>query len=323
MITILIDARGTEDLAVDVASALLREGKVLAIPTETVYGLAALITNDEAIRGIFNAKGRPADNPLIVHVANAVDVASIAIVSPLAQRLMDVFFPGALTLVLPKRPHVSDLVTAGLDTVAVRMPDLAVTRAIIARAGAPVAAPSANLSGRPSPTTARHVLDDLDGRIAAVIDAGPCREGLESTVVRIVDEQVYILRPGSVSRIDIERAINAPVVNEVRDADLHHSPGTRYRHYAPHAHVVLVDSIDEAIRIRDAGDGLTMLLAPVDLALGLPWRPLTAASLYAELRYADSLHVKKIIVHCDEQVRTNEALMNRLRKAAEPRTDDR
>ncbi len=323
MTTILIDARVDEARAVDAASTLLREGKVVAIPTETVYGLAAIITNDDAIRGIFTAKGRPADNPLIVHVANVADVASIAVVSPLAQRLMDAFFPGALTLVLPKLSHVSDLVTAGLDTVAVRMPDLAVTRAIIARAGAPVAAPSANLSGRPSPTTAQHVLDDLNGKIAAVIDAGPCREGLESTVVRIVDEQVHILRPGSVSRNDIERCINTPVATTVQDEELHRSPGTRYRHYAPHANVVLVDSIDEAIRERDAGEGPTLLLAPNDLALDLPWRPLSAASLYAELRLADSLHVKKIIVHCDEQVRTNEALMNRLRKAAEPRTDDR
>jgi len=322
MTTIHVHALENEAYAVEIASALLREGMVVAIPTETVYGLAAIITNDDAIRRIFLAKGRPSDNPLIVHVATMADVASIAMVSALAQRLMDAFFPGALTLVLPKLSHVSDLVTAGLNTVAVRMPDLALTRAIIAAAGAPVAAPSANRSGRPSPTMAEHVIDDLDGAIAAVIDAGSCRDGLESTVVRIVDEQLFLLRPGNVRRDDIERAVGVRVRDVPATADLRHSPGTRYRHYAPAAQVVLVRSVEEAARMRDASHDRVLLLAPSDLAIGIPWRPLSSASLYAELRRADTLHVKKIIVHCDEQVQANEALMNRLQKAAEPSTEN-
>lgn len=322
MTTMHIQAFENDASAVEIASALLREGNVVAIPTETVYGLAAIITNDDAIRRIFRAKGRPSDNPLIVHVAAVADVASIALVSALAQRLMEAFFPGALTLVLPKLPHVSNLVTAGLNTVAVRMPDLALTRAIIEAAGAPVAAPSANRSGRPSPTTAEHVIDDLDGAIAAVIDAGPCRDGLESTVIRIVDEQLFLLRPGSVQRADIERAVGVQVRDVPTTADLQHSPGTRYRHYAPSAQVVLVRSVEEALRARDVSQAPAILLAPSDLAIDIPWRPLSSASLYAELRRADSLHVKKIIVHCDEQVQANEALMNRLQKAAEPSTED-
>ncbi|CAN5538837.1 L-threonylcarbamoyladenylate synthase [soil metagenome] len=322
MTTMYVQAIENEATAIEIASALLREGMVVAIPTETVYGLAAIITNDDAIRRIFSAKGRPSDNPLIVHVATMADVASVAIVSTLAQRLMEAFFPGALTLVLPKLPHVSNLVTAGLSTVAVRMPGLALTRAIIEATGTPVAAPSANRSGRPSPTMAEHVIADLDGAIAAVIDAGPCRDGLESTVVRVVDEQLFLLRPGSVRRADIERAVGVPVQDVPTTADLQRSPGTRYRHYAPSAQVVLVRSAEDALHARDENQDPAILLAPSDLALGIPWRPLSSASLYAELRRADSLHVKKIIVHCDEQVQTNEALMNRLQKAAEPSTDD-
>jgi len=322
MTTLYLDALQNEESSIAVAASLLKDGHVVALPTETVYGLAAVISNDDAIRSIFVAKGRPADNPLIVHVARASDVATVAVVSPLAQQLMDALFPGPLTLVLPKHPNVSDLVTAGLSTVAVRMPDLLLTRKIIHAAGAPLAAPSANRSGSPSPTTAQHVLEDLDGRIAAVVDAGPCREGLESTVVRVFEDHVVLLRPGACTREAIERVAQVRLTDAHDHSNVQHSPGTRYRHYAPNARVVIAFSKADAQREVGNDPSHMLLLAPADLDIGVPWRPLSGASVYAELRRADSLHVDKIIVHCDEQIQANEALLNRLRKAAEPRTDD-
>lgn len=334
MTTVILDALADPDGAVRRAGELLRDGQLVAIPTETVYGLAARIDDAEALRQIFHVKGRPQDNPLIVHCATRTQVDAVvdwllvddvdrAIIEP----LMDGCWPGPLTLVLPRAAVIDAAISAGLDTVAVRIPGLDITRRIIDEAGIPLAAPSANRSGRPSPTTAGHVVDDLGGTIAAVVDGGPCREGLESTVVRVVGGRVVVLRPGSVTRIQLHEMSGAEIVDPERADDASRSPGTRYRHYAPVASMILVDSVDEIgmsyVNVAFAGDGTErsriIVLATSDPGLpGIVWRPLLPSTLFAELRRADRLHVEKIIVLCDEAVRRNEALMNRLHKAAEP-----
>lgn len=334
MTTDVLDALADPDGAVRRAGELLRDGHLVAIPTETVYGLAARIDDADALLQIFRVKGRPQDNPLIVHCSareQVDDVVDWSLVDDvdrsIIERLMAGFWPGPLTLVLPRAVVVDAAISAGLDTVAVRIPGLGITRRIIEEAGMPLAAPSANRSGRPSPTTAEHVMEDLQGTIAAVVDGGPCQEGLESTVVRVVGGRIVVLRPGSVTRGRLHDVSGADVVDPERMDDRAHSPGTRYRHYAPVASMILVDSVDEIgtsyVNVAFAGDGTErsriVVLATSDPGLpGIEWRPLLPMTLFAELRRADRLHVEKIIVLCDEAVRRNEALMNRLHKAAEP-----
>ncbi|CAM3699911.1 L-threonylcarbamoyladenylate synthase [Cohnella lubricantis] len=196
------------DAGVREAAAAIASGGVVAFPTETVYGLGGDARNAEAVERIFAAKGRPSDNPLIVHLAGAEDAAKLAsAISSLERRLMERFWPGPLTLVLPVRPGaVSARVTAGLDTVAVRVPDHELARRLIAESGCPIAAPSANRSGRPSPTRADHVLEDLDGRIDGVLDGGPTGIGLESTVVRVLDGAIHVLRPGGITAEQLREA---------------------------------------------------------------------------------------------------------------------
>lgn len=314
MVTLHLDAVHDPAASVMKAALLLRNGLLVAIPTETVYGLAACISNEGALANVFAAKRRPVDNPLIVHIANRADVYLIAHVDALSEHLIDKFWPGALTLVLAKKKGVSELVTAGLDTVAVRMPSLGITRDIIAAAGEPLAAPSANISGRPSATTAQHVIDDFGGSIAAVVDAGACEQGIESTVIRVVDGRVMLLRPGGITRQQIESVIGSELLSpEAQDART--SPGTRHRHYAPHAAVVLCDTED---MLRSEAVPGTIVLSKDPPPIEIPWRRLDATTLFAELRRADDLQVNKILVHCTHAVRIDEALMNRLRMAAEP-----
>lgn len=298
---------------VEEAVRRLRAGEVVAIPTETVYGLAARIDRPEAIGGIFALKGRPADNPLIVHVADVVQVEEIAEVSDVARTLMKTFWPGPLTIVLPKRPGVSDAVTAGLDTVAVRMPAALIAREILRGVGVPLAAPSANRSGRPSATIAQHVLDDHGDRVC-VVDGGPCEQGLESTVVRPLNNKILMLRPGTITREALTKATGLPVVDPEL-GDLRRSPGTRHRHYAPQVPVILFDDLGQ---VRDlAGTGNVMILSAVDPGVGATWHLLDARTVFADFREAERLGVDKILVHLDETVRVDEALMNRLRRAAE------
>jgi L-threonylcarbamoyladenylate synthase len=313
MDTLLLDGVNDGPASIRTAAALLRSGNVVAIPTETVYGLAACATDPDAIATVFEAKGRPQDNPLIVHVSTPDDVGRIGVVRPIAQRLIDAFFPGPLTIILPDRGVVSSRVTVGLDTVAVRMPDHALARAIISAAGEPLAAPSANVSGRPSPTTALHVLHDLGGRISAIVNGGPCRVGIESTVVRVVGEDVRILRPGEISAERISEVTGLLVLSGPH-SDAHRSPGTRYRHYAPRASVELHESIAEVERRRASllqGGMPTQHI----VVLGVE-EPMTRSTVYAALRAADAVGVEKILVHCGEAVQADAALMNRLRAAA-------
>lgn len=226
--------------------SILRAGGLVAFPTETVYGLGANGLNEEAVQKIFAAKGRPGDNPLILHVAKKSDVKQLWNRVPDAARiLMDAFWPGPLTLISQRAPIVPDAVTAGLETVAVRMPDNKTALALIRAAGVPIAAPSANLSGKPSPTTAEHVRADMEGKIDLIIDGGPCRFGVESTVLSLVGAPT-ILRPGAVTKEMLEAIIGpvalAPsILAPLKAGETAASPGMKYRHYAPNAEVLVAE----------------------------------------------------------------------------------
>ncbi len=235
------------------AGEILSRGGLVAIPTETVYGLAADALNGEAVKNIFKAKGRPVDNPLIVHIADFSDIERFNLVSEIpkdAVKLAKKFWSGPLTIIMPKGKAVPDEVSAGLDTVAVRFPSHKTAQAVIKAAGCPLAAPSANLSGSPSPTTADHVISDLNGRIDAVLDGGECSVGLESTVITLAADKPRLLRPGGITVEEIESVIGEIVIddavlNKLKNGEKASSPGMKYKHYSPKARVALVDADDE------------------------------------------------------------------------------
>lgn len=230
------------------AGEILRRGGLVAIPTETVYGLAANALDGDAVARIFRAKGRPMDNPLIVHIADIDDIYRFKLVREFpdkAKKLAEVFWSGPLTMIMPKGEAIPDEVSAGLDTVAIRFPEHKTAQAIIKAAGVPLAAPSANISGSPSPTSAEHVMRDLSGRIDAVVDGGVCRVGLESTVITMVSDTPRLLRPGGITVEQIESVIGKididdAVLNQLGSGEKAASPGMKYKHYSPRARVVLV-----------------------------------------------------------------------------------
>lgn len=250
------------------AARVLASGGLVAFPTETVYGLGADALSPRAVERIFAAKGRPADNPLIVHTATAGDAFALAREVPPAARRLAAFWPGPLTLVLPKGPAVPHEVTAGLDTFAVRVPDHPIARALLDAFAGPIAAPSANTSGRPSPTTAEHVLEDLDGRIDAVIDAGATGFGVESTVLDATQDPPVILRPGGVTREDIAALAGAVATtgSTPDEAAAPRSPGQKYRHYAPDVPAFLLEGC--AREIARAAERLHALHAEQGAAPG-------------------------------------------------------
>ena len=250
--------------ALNQAAALLRQGQLVAFPTETVYGLGANALDRDAVLSIFAAKGRPADNPLIVHIWSRDQLSDICQVPPVAERLMDAFWPGPLTILLPKKDSIPAEVTAGLPTVAVRMPSHPVAAAMLKVCGLPIAAPSANRSGKPSPTTARHVLQDMDGRIPLILDGGPCEVGVESTVLDICHGTPCILRPGGVTRAMLEAVLGqvevaGSVLRPLQAGETALSPGMRYRHYSPDGQVTLVEGPE-----RDVVEALRVLYAHAD-----------------------------------------------------------
>lgn len=235
----------------DAAGEILRRGGLVAFPTETVYGLGGNALDPDAAKKIFAAKGRPGDNPLIVHVADPADAEKIAYTSEAYYILAEHFMPGPLTVVLPKRDNVPSSVTGGLDTVAVRCPAHPVARELIRAAGMPIAAPSANISGAPSPTTARHVLDDMNGRIEMIIDGGECAIGVESTVVALTENGCTVLRPGDITPRELSAAVGdvfvaEAVVDPSAAGDRPQSPGMKYKHYAPTSRLVLIEGDDKA-----------------------------------------------------------------------------
>ncbi|MBR6701652.1 MAG: threonylcarbamoyl-AMP synthase [Clostridia bacterium] len=238
--------KAEEENTADIAGGILRGGGLVAIPTETVYGLAANAFDAAAVKKIFEAKGRPQDNPLIVHVQSLDEIpALVEKVDPRLPALAERFWPGPLTVIMKRSSLVPDEVTAGLDTVAIRMPSHPAARAVIAAAGVPLAAPSANASGRPSPTKAEHVKRDLDGRIDAVIDGGECQVGVESTVITLVTEPPTLLRPGGVTPEELRKVlgdieVSHAVFEKLEEGEKAQSPGMKYKHYAPEAPVTIV-----------------------------------------------------------------------------------
>ena len=233
------------------AGEALRNGELVGVPTETVYGLAANALDPAAVKNIFRAKGRPGDNPLIVHISDIAQIEEFELVSEIpekAKMLMQAYWPGPLTIIM-KKGSVPDEVTAGLDTVAVRFPSHPVTQRIITAAQRPLAAPSANTSGKPSPTSAMHVLHDMDGKIPYIIDGGSCEVGVESTVITVAGETPVLLRPGGITHEQLEAVIghvdiSDAVIHKLKDGETAASPGMKYKHYAPCARIILIKSDD-------------------------------------------------------------------------------
>ncbi len=233
------------------AAEILASGGLVVFPTETVYGLGGLAVSDTAARAIYTAKGRPSDNPLIIHIAEPADAEAYAVTSETYYRLARQFMPGPLTVILPKKESIPASVTGGLDSVAVRCPAHPVANALIRATGAPVAAPSANRSGRPSPTRAEHAVEDLWGRVDLIIDGGECEVGLESTIVKLDGDKGVLLRPGGITldalscvcEMSVAPAVTAALAENERPL----SPGMKYRHYAPHAPLVLLDGEDGSV----------------------------------------------------------------------------
>ncbi|MDC0675454.1 L-threonylcarbamoyladenylate synthase [Nannocystis radixulma] len=304
------------------AAEVLRRGGLVAFPTETVYGLGADALDAAAVRRIFAAKGRPADNPLIVHVAAPEQARALArAVPPAAETLMSLW-PGPLTLVLPRAAVVPDVTTAGQDTVAVRIPKHPAALALLRACGRPVAAPSANRSGRPSPTTAEHVHADLDGVVDVILDGGPCAVGLESTVVDVTRATPMVLRAGGLSLEALRSVVGAVDVLSGQDHEaMSRSPGLRHRHYAPRARVVLVAPGQAAARGGEAV--AVMSQSPCPPGFVGRWRLMPgdlegyAQALFGALRELDAPGVETIVVETVPEVGLGRAITDRLRRAAE------
>lgn len=330
------------DPSIAIAAKLLREGKTVAFPTETVYGLGANALDPDAVAGIFTAKGRPSDNPLIVHISDFDDVeALVESVSPLARQLMSLFWPGPLTLVMKKNTSVPAVVTAGLNTVAVRMPSHLLARALIRAAGVPVAAPSANLSGRPSPTSPEDVIRDLSGRVACILCGEISEIGLESTVVDVTGDVPVILRPGGITLEMIFKVVGSGYYDEAVDRKLipgeqAKSPGMKYAHYAPDAEVRIFTGQKDRVRcaILDQYKALTQEGRAVGimtfeehmhnfsgldnvLSLGhLSSLDEVGQNLFRTLRAFDAIGVEIVLSESVEATGFGKAIMNRLIKAA-------
>ncbi len=306
-----------DSAAIAEAAVLLRAGGLVGMPTETVYGLAGLATSDAAVAEIYAVKGRPTFNPLIAHFENRDAAAREARLDGAAERLASRFWPGPLTLVLPVAAgcRISLLARAGLDTLAVRVPGSAVARALIRAAGAPLAAPSANRSGAVSPTTAEHVRADLGGRIALILDAGPCVCGLESTIVACLDDGPRLLRPGAVAREAIEDALGAPLA-EPAPGQAPAAPGALASHYAPSALLQLnATSVPSGAAALDFAGRLG---AGLDLSSRGDLQE-AAAHLFAYLRALDLTGAPTIVVAPVPETGLGAAINDRLRRAAAPR----
>ena len=319
----------------ETAASIICSGGLVAIPTETVYGLGANGLNEAAVAKIFIAKGRPQDNPLILHIADASEMEKLCHSIPeSAYRLVEKFWPGPLTMVLPARDIVPKCTTGGLPTVAVRCPDNAITRQIIRAAGVPLAAPSANISGKPSTTTAEHVLHDHDGRIDAIVDDGACRVGVESTIVDLTEERPRLLRPGGITPEQLVEVLGDLVVDKAVTAQVSHdavvkAPGMKYKHYAPDCQIIIVSGSREAAsRYIHAHfeEGDRVLCFEEELQLYADCDPLAygreakvetlSAGLFAALRQLDESGIAHVYARCPQGGGVAYAVQNRLNKAA-------
>ena len=316
------------------ASEIILAGGTVVFPTETVYGLGGNALLADAAKKIYTAKGRPSDNPLIIHVADPKDAEKYAYVSDIYYRLADAFMPGPLTVIMPKRDCIPLSVTGGLDSVAVRCPSHPVARALIGRCGVPIAAPSANISGRPSPTSAKYVEEDMLGRVDMIIDGGECEIGLESTIVKIDGESLTLLRPGAITydalccvceNVEIAPAVTDKLAENERPL----SPGMKYRHYAPSADFVLLDGDEGDIlsfMMEEQKNGCAVLcydeelpLLNASLSVSIGKRndlSAQAKRLFTSLREADKLGASKIYAHLPPLDGLGLALYNRMIRAA-------
>lgn len=321
-----------EDLKI--AAQLLKAGELVAFPTETVYGLGADARNEKAVRAIFEAKGRPADNPLIIHIADlSMLEALVTDIPDIAMQLADVFWAGALTMIFPKQPDIPAVTSGGLDTVGIRMPSHPAAKALIQLSGCPLAAPSANRSGLPSPTTAKHVMEDMNGRIAAVLDGGQCQIGVESTVICFDDaETIHILRPGLISMEDLtpyakhvymDKAVLMKIAPDAKVI----SPGMKYKHYSPKAKILPVDAPDFSAFIDYVNasyqSGTYCLLFDSDPAPEqIPYMRYgdtgteQAHDLFLRFRELDEAGAKIVYVRMPKQNGADLSVYNRLMRAA-------
>lgn len=319
----------------ELCASLLKKGGLVAFPTETVYGLGALATDENAAKKIYEAKGRPSDNPLIIHIADPKDAERYAYASPLYYKLAEAFMPGPLTVIMPKKDIIPSAVTGGLDTVAVRCPSHPIARSLIKAAKDAIAAPSANLSGSPSPTEGSHVIKDMNGRIDAIIDGGSAEIGLESTIVKIDGNSLTLLRPGAITRDALlcvceDVRIAAAVTEALKENERPLSPGMKYRHYAPKAPLALLDGEDvdiiNFVLERSKTERCLMLayseeisfLSGVDVIdIGARADLQTQAQrLFGALRSADGMALDKIYAHLPVQDGLGLALYNRMIRAA-------
>lgn len=332
------------DTAIAEAAEALRCGRLVAFPTETVYGLGANALDENAVHAIFAAKGRPADNPLIVHVPSPAEAEPLCYISDTARQVMDRFCPGPITLLMPKKPCVPEVVNAGLPSVAVRIPSHSVAHRLLCASGVPVAAPSANTSGKPSPTTAQHVYHDLNGKLPFILDGGECQVGLESTVLDMTGDIPTVLRPGGVTpemllEVLPEVRVADSVLRPLREGEKALSPGMRYRHYAPGGQLTLVTGTQpnvEALCLRmyrealSAGHSARILAfeehlpayaGAQALSIGRLAEPETVGhKLFAVLRQMDEEGIEALTSEVLPAEGIGLAIMNRLSRAAAFRT---
>lgn len=331
MITKKLDAINDYANAVGLASEILNNGGIVAVPTETVYGLAASAYSDSAIRAVFDAKGRPQDNPLIVHISSLDMLKDVACNIPAAAyECAKRFWPGPFTMVLPKGDKIADSVSAGLQTVAVRYPSEKTVCDIISASGLPLAAPSANTSGKPSPTAAQHVIDDLDGKIDAVVIGSDCTVGVESTVVSLVGEKPRLLRPGAVTPEQLKKVlpdlvIDDAVLQQLKEGEKAASPGMKYKHYAPKTEAFLVEGCSNSFvkLVNQKNDCAAVCFEEEYYSINVPKisygskrnESTLAQNVFSVLRDVDALGVKEAYIHAPSKDGVGLAVYNRLIRA--------
>ncbi len=323
-----------DDNSVEYAAKLLKRGEVVAIPTETVYGLGANAFDENAVRKIFEAKGRPADNPLIVHISELSQIEQLVTLIPrLAVICAEKFWAGPLTMIMPKSPRIPMVTSGGLDTVGIRMPSNETARKIISACGFPIAAPSANISGSPSPTSAQHVFNDMNGRIPAIVDGGNCCVGVESTVISFEGrDNIRLLRPGFISVEDLKEVtenvlIDKGVLSMLDENASASSPGMKYKHYAPKAEITIIEGNSEKFRnfVKENGNAKTTLMIFENSdCQGLDFPTLCygntseeqAQRLFDILRELDNIGAEQVYARCPNKNGVGLAVYNRLLRAA-------
>jgi len=332
METVVINITTEYERALNEAKRLINDGQVVGIPTETVYGLAANALNEDAVKKIFVAKGRPSDNPLIVHIAKFEDLEPLVKEIPEKVKIMaEKFWPAALTMIMKKSDRISNVVSGNLPTVAVRMPKSDYARAIIESCGCPLAAPSANLSGSPSPTNAKYVYNDMNGRIPLIIDGGSSEIGVESTVISFAENPPRLLRPGGVTLEEMteligEIVVDNAVLNKLEDGQTAASPGMKYKHYAPSADITIIKSDFETFKILcESEENITALCFDgEDKNLACPSVTYgnindgysQSARLFDALRELDEMGAGKVYARCPNTSGMGLAVYNRLIRAA-------